>query len=108
MRDGQEDDLPAMIALALARCPHFEPWTISGMFSGAVEPDTVPVAHDEDRLAGFAVSMHFRGSPDRQRSVIVMVDDRYAGTGLGHDLHARCLAAHPDRVTDVRTQGLRR
>jgi hypothetical protein len=33
-----------------------------------------------------------------------MVDDRYAGTGLGHDLHARCLAVHPDRVTDVRTR----
>ena len=104
LRDGLEDDLPAMIALAIARCPHFEPWTISGLFSGAVEPDTVAVAYDEERLAGFGLSLHFRGSPDHQRSVLVMVDRQDAGAGLGHDLHERCLAAHPDSVTDVRTR----
>ncbi len=104
VRDGVEDDLRAMIALAVERCPHFEPWTISGLFSGAVERDTVAVAHDEDRLAGFGLSVHFRGSPDHQRSVLVMVDDRDAGAGLGHDLHERCLASHPDSVTDVRTR----
>jgi GNAT superfamily N-acetyltransferase len=104
VRDGGEDDVPAMIDLALRRCPHFEPWTLSGVFSGALDLDTAPVAYDGDRLAGFATSAHYRGSPDHQRSVHVFVDEAYAGRGLGHDLHARCLAAHSDAVTDVRTR----
>jgi len=104
VRDGGEDDVPAMIDLALRRCPHFEPWTLSGVFSGALELDMAPVAHDGDRLAGFAVTAHYKGSPDHQRSVLVFVDEAYAGRGLGHDLHARCLAAHTDRVTDLRTR----
>ena len=104
VRDGGEDDVPAMIELALRRCPHFEPWTLSGVFSGALELDTAPVAYDGDRLAGFAVSVHFVGSPEHQRSVLVFVDDADAGRGLGHELHALCLAAHPDGVTDLRTR----
>ena len=34
----------------------------------------------------------------------MLVDEAFAGRGLGHDLHARCLAAHSERVTDVRTR----
>jgi GNAT superfamily N-acetyltransferase len=104
VRDGGEHDVPAMIELALRRCPHFEPWILSGVFSGALDLDTAPVAYDGDRLVGFATSAHYKGSPDHQRSVLVLVDAAYAGRGLGHDLHDRCLDAHTDVVTDVRTR----
>jgi len=93
-----------MVDLAVQRCPHFEPWILSGIFGGAVELDAVPVAHVGERLVGFAVSMHFIGSPDHQRSVQVFVSDDHAGAGVGHELHERCLAAHPVAVTDVRTR----
>jgi GNAT superfamily N-acetyltransferase len=104
LREATREDLRTLVELAVARCPHFEPWLLSLVFSDGTHRDTSVLAEDADGVVGLGIGWHRDGIPAHQRSALVAVARRAEGQGLGHRLWERVREGVPPVATEVWTR----
>ena len=47
-RDVTRDDVPALIDVAMGRCPHLQAWWVTGLFADGVDVDVARVVESPE------------------------------------------------------------
>jgi GNAT superfamily N-acetyltransferase len=103
-RDVRPDDVPALVDLAMARCPHLMSWWVTGLFADGVDVDVARVVEADAGPVAFAAVTHRSGRPEHQRWVNVFVGREAEQQGCGAALLAECLAGASPVSTELWAQ----
>jgi RimJ/RimL family protein N-acetyltransferase len=104
-RDVTRDDVPALIDVAMGRCPHLQAWWVTGLFADGVDVDVARVVESPDGVpVAFGAVTHRHGRPEHQRWVNVFVSREVEGEGVAGALLADCLAAVAPGTTELWAQ----
>ena len=104
-RDVTREDVPALVELAMARCPHLQAWWVTGLFSDGVDVDVARVVESADGTpVAFGAVTHRHGRPNHQRWLNVFVDHQVEGRGVAGEVLADCLPAVAPATTELWAQ----
>ena len=104
MRDVTPSDVPALVDLAMGRCPHLMPWWVTGLFADGVDVDAARVVESGGGPVAFGAVTHRRGRPEHQRWLNVFVARTAEDRGLAAAVFTECVAAAANGTTELWAQ----
>ena len=82
-RDVRPDDVPALVDLAMARCPHLMAWWVTGLFADGVDVDVARVVEADAGPVAFAAVTHRSAGPSTSAGSTCSSGERSSSRGAG-------------------------